>query len=235
LSGGRGPIAGNTAKRGLGLFHPGGLVFGLWLLSTAAAALLIAGAFHWLGELTGLAAVPVSLILLGIPQGILLHRYGHRIIWWHWAAWTLAATFIVSPPGLLWDLLIGAGGGLNPETDVRGCLFTGIIGLGFLFGFIQMPKADLRTPWACLQTLAVTAAVIVGVWVGFGVYPGYKVEFGYRAGTEAERASSTAAGFLVGMVVYGLITGLAVAWSVRSAALAQARLPEGAGSLPPPV
>ncbi|MDQ2809626.1 MAG: hypothetical protein M3Z04_22355, partial [Chloroflexota bacterium] len=119
------------ANNGPGLNHTTGLVFGLWLLSTTAAAVSTAAGFYWLGQLDGIPVASISLILLGIPQGIIMQRYGQRPQWWKSFLLTALAWLIVIPLAVVIYFVAGAASGLNPETDIRGqCLLPSVVVLG---------------------------------------------------------------------------------------------------------
>ena len=211
--------------------HTSGTVFGLWLLSTTAAAISTAAGFYWLGQIDGIPVASISLILLGIPQGIIMQRYGQRTRWWKWFLLTAVGWLIVIPLAVVVDFLAEVGGGLNPETDVRGqCLLPAVVVLGFIFGTIQNARSSDPLGWGAIHAVAVTVGALIGGLVGFWVYPEEKLRLAYTVLTDSERAAGIAAGFLVGMIVYGLIIGFPVAWSLRYTAIVQKGLAENGGT-----
>jgi zinc transporter ZupT len=121
------------------------------------------------------------------------------------------------------DIIAEAGGGLNPESDVRWCLCQGAAAVGFLFGIVQHMPSNARWLWGFIYAVAATIAALAGGMVGFWVYHALRAPvnysfgysyFGYGVSDTPERTIGIAAGFLVGMMVYGIVTGLAVAYSV---------------------
>jgi len=192
-----------------------GIVFWLWLLSATAAAVVTATGFYLFGQVSGIAVVATSFVLLEIPQGIIMHRYAHKVHWAHWIMWGSLGLLAAIPLAVVIDFIAEAGGGLNPETDVRGCLFQGLALSAFIFGFVQNAPSKNPLAWGFIYAAAATVAGFVGGLVGFSVYHDAKPPFGYGVSDSPARAIGMAAGFLFGMPVYGIVTGLAVAYSLR--------------------
>jgi len=202
-----------TDRPGLG--HTIGPVFGLWLLATTAAAISMAAGFYVFGQIDGIPVAAISLISLGIPQGIILQRYGQGIRWWYWFLLTALGWLIVIPLAVVVDIFTEAAGGLNPETDIRGCLLQGVVVLAFVFGVIQDAGSGVCLIWGVIQAIAITVAAMIGDLVGLWVYNGLTAHLAsFRHANE--ESGSYAAGFLIGMMVYGIITGVAAALSLRS-------------------
>lgn len=198
-----------------------GRVFLLWLLSAIASGIMAATGFYLSGEDGGLLMACASLVLLEIAQSIVLHRYApQRANWYEWLLLGVAGLHIAIPFMLFVDFFAQAGGGLNPETDVRGCILLGGGSAGFVFGLIQNGNSRHSLVWAFIYTAAVIVAALAGGFVGFWVYHAAKGTIDYAVSDGPARAAGIAAGFLLGMVVYGAVTGLAVAYSVRSGTVA---------------
>lgn len=198
-----------------------GTIFWLWLLSSSSAGVLIGAGFYFLGEIDGIPVAAVSLILLGVPQGLILHKYARRVHWAKWAMWGSLGLLAAIPLALMIDFIAEAGGGLNPETDVRGCLVQGVTLSGFIFGFVQNASSRNAVIWGFVYAAAVVAAALVGGAVGFWAYNAVKLPYELGVSDSPARGTGVAWGFLVGMVVYGVITGLAMTYSSRSTYISQ--------------
>lgn len=204
--------------------YEAGTVFWLWMRYAFAGAVTSAAGFFFLGQVHGITVVTISFLLMGIPQGIIVHRFTQQAHWTQWLLLNSLATLVVLPLAMLIDFIAEAGGGLNPETDVRRCLCQGAAVVGFLFGTIQHVLSGARWLWGFIYAVAATVAALTGGIVGFWVYAALRAPFnnsfgytyfGYMVSDTPHRAVGIAAGFLVGMTVYGIVTGLAVAYSVR--------------------
>ena len=193
-------------------------VFWLWVLCIALAAIIIAAGFYLFGAASSIpiAIAAITFILLGIPQGIILQRYSRQGDWSQWYLLNTVASLIVIPLAVIVDFSAEIGGGLNPETDVRGCFIQSAAVLGFVFGAVQNARSSVALVWGFVHAIAFTIGAWVGGSVGFWVFHSISVPFENDLWNASDRATGIAAGFLVGLIVYGLLTGLAVAYSVRS-------------------
>ena len=203
--------------------YEAGTVFGLWVRYAFAGAATSSAGFLLLGQVHGITVATISFLLMGIPQCVIVHRYTEQAHWSQWLLLNSLATLVVVPLAMVIDIIAGAGGGLNPETDVRWCYCQGAAALGFLFGTVQHVLSSARWLWGFVYAVAATIAALAGGIVGFWVYHGLRAPldysfgytyFGYMVSDAPYRAAGIAAGFLVGMMVYGIVTGFAVAYSV---------------------
>jgi hypothetical protein len=204
------------ANTGTSIKRAATTLFWLWILCITVAAFIIGGAFYFFGELSGIPIAAIAFFLLGIPQSLILQRYARRGQWSQWYLLNSVACVVVIPLALIVVFVAQAGGGLNPETDVRGCFIQGAAVLGFVFGTIQNAHSDVSLIWGCVHAIAFTIGAWVGGSVGFWIFHSLSAPTGYDLSHASHRATGIAAGFLVGLIVYGLITALSVAYSVRS-------------------
>jgi hypothetical protein len=213
------------ASRGalVALEYEAGTVFWLWMRYAFAGAIASAAGFFLFGQVHGVTVVIINFLLMGIPQAIIVHRYTQQAHWSQWLLLNSLATLVAVPVAMVIDVIAEAGGGLNPETDVRWCLCQGVAVVGFLFGMIQHMLSSARWIWGFIYSVAATIAALAGGMVGFWVYHALRAPldysfgytyFGYGVSDTPHRAIGIAAGFLVGMTMYGIVTGLAVTYSV---------------------
>jgi|GEM_PF-4524138 len=194
----------------------------LWFLVTAGYGVVWAAVIYIWGAddaVTNLIFPISGGFWLGTLQGLALRRYFFVRYWWKWmlsssTAWLIAWIILMIVGGIA---LVGSG--LNPETDVRGCLVT-ICGVaGAFFGLVQALYSPARFDpgsWMSANAFAWTVGAFVGGAVGFAVH---RVMFLPGRFTESvsspQYTAGVAVGVFVAMLVIGALTGLAAVWHLR--------------------
>lgn len=195
-------------------------LWALWFLATAGYGAIWASVIYIWGMFDpfGFYFPIFGGLFLGIPQGLLLRHYFAARRWWWWIISSGSGWFGAMVILFFGLLVVGIGGGLNPETDTRSCgvAFFGLAGA--VLGLIQaINSSRIRFDialWMITNAFAWAVGGLVGGIIGFAIYGPV------TAGRIVDEASpegvlSVAWGIFAGMLVMGVITGAGAAWQVQ--------------------
>lgn len=194
----------------------------LWFAIMAGYGVVWAAVIYVWGEWDMLFTIGFPLyggLWLGVLQGLLLRHYFGARGWWLWIitsnlGWFTALLILGIGGGITL-----AGGGLNPETDIKGCLVT-VCGLaGAMFGMgqaIQFRISPVRFDiafWTITNAFAWAISALIGGIVGFAILG--SITMGkYVDSHSPEYSLSLASGVLAAMLVIGAVTGAGAVWQV---------------------
>ena len=154
--------------------------------------------------------------MLGAIQALILQKHTSSRMWLQWTVATGVGWFVASQIALFADTFVSAGTGLNPEADVRGCSIEIYAVAGILFGTIQGLGQSVVEGglWAALNGFAWGASALGGGIAGFVIYD--KINTTYSGGLfTPDGLVSIAFGIVVGLAIYGAITGLGMIGLLR--------------------